>query len=191
MTTEPTKTIGFSNRTRLAITAAALVAVGGIGGAIAVGAMRPSVEMAPIRPVAIHSLVDSDAIITLKGRVDETYGNKFVMTDMSGRALVDTGREGENRQIVSIGQVVTVQGRFEHGFVHASFLIGADGKVVSLRPIGPPHGPGGRHGPDQPRGDHGPDRDAAFPPPPPPPPVGDRAPLPLQAPVAPSPASGK
>lgn len=167
MEAQETKSNRLSKRMRIALAAAALIAVGGAAGAVAVNATRPSIEMAPLAPTSIRSLAESESVVTLKGQTAEIFGNKFIMTDGSGRALVDTGRAGDDKTLVTVGQTVTVQGRFEHGLVHASFLIGADGKVVSLRPMGPPHGPRGPHdqrGPHGPRADEGP-RDAAPPPP--------------------------
>lgn len=81
---------------------------------------------------------------------------------------------------VATGAMVTIQGRFHDGIVHASFLIGADGKVTELG--GPPHGPRGtaHDGPD--RGPEG--RDG---PPPPPPADGSAPPAPAaQSPVTPA-----
>ena len=181
--TAPNKRFNL-RRNRLALAAAGLLVVGGAAGAVTVAATRPSVTMAPATPVAIRSL-QSDGIVTNRGTVAEIYCNKFVMADPTGRALVDLGREGEDSNLVSAGQPVTIQGRFEHGFVHASFLVGAGGKVTALGPVGGPprgpHGPGregpggpggpGRDGPDGPGGPGGP----GAPPPagmtPPPPPV--------------------
>lgn len=154
-----------SNRAMVAM-AAALVALGGGAGAIAMHAGAPTVTMAPAIPVAIHSL-ESGGIVTVKGRVAEIYGNKFIMADSSGRALVDTGPQGE-RALVTVGEDVTVQGRFDRGFVHAAFLVGPDAKVTALEPLDGPHGHerpghhGPRHGPDDDRDDPG-----AMPPPPP------------------------
>jgi hypothetical protein len=165
MNTKTHKNTRLSKRAKLSLGAAALLLVGGAAGAIAVSATRPSIEMAPLNPIAIRSLTDGPPVITVKGRVAEIYGNKFVMADASGKALVDTGRSGEDTHLVTSGGPVTVQGRFDHGFIHASYLIGSDGKVVALRPKGPPHGP---HDEDGPRGDHG--RPGQAPPPPPPPP---------------------
>ena len=128
-----------------ALAAVALLAVGGGAGAIAMQATRPSVSMVPATPVAIRSL-SSSGIVTVKGRVAERYGNKFIMADASGRALVDTGREGDGGGLVTAGEPVTVQGRFDRGFVHAAFLIGLDNKVVALGPLGGPHDGPGRHG---------------------------------------------
>lgn len=154
-------------RGTLAAATFGLLAVGVAAGAGVVAEMRPSVSMAPIVPVAIRSL-SATGIVTVRGKVTEVYGNKFIIADASGRALVDTGREGDERQLVTIGQPVTIQGRFEHGFVHAAFLIGPDRKIVSLGTL---HGPGERHrhaGPrdpqDRPDGPQSPGDGAARPP---------------------------
>lgn len=161
---------GLNRRGNLALAGAGLLALGGATGAVVMAETRPSVSMAPATPVAIRSL-SSTGIVTIRGRVGEIYGNKFIMADASGRALVDTGREGDDRQLVTAGEPVTVQGRFERGFVHAAFLVGPDSKVIALGPLaGPPRtprGPGGPHGP----GPDGPPpprpgaNDAAAPPP--------------------------
>ena len=165
-------------RNRLALAAAGLLVVGGAAGAVTVAATRPSVTMAPATPVAIRSL-QSDGIVTIRGTVAEQYGNKFVMADRTGRALVDLGRGGEGSNLVATGQPVTIQGRFEDGFVHASFLVAAGGKVTALGPVGgpPPHD---RPGPPPPphRGDA-----------PPPSPLGEVGPPPappVAAPAAPT-----
>ena len=165
----------FGRRGKLALAALGLLVLGGAGGAVVVAESRPSISMAPATPVAIRSL-SSSGIVTIRGRVAEIFGNKVIVADASGRALVDLGREGDDRQLVTAGEPVTVQGRFERGFVHAAFLVGPDNKVLALGPLaGPPHGPHGRHGPDG-----GPD----GPPPPPPPPGVDRGPPPPPPPVA-------
>ena len=154
----------------LAIAGAGLLALGGTTGAVVMAQTRPSVSMAPATPVAIRTL-SSSGIVTIRGRVVEVYGNKFVMEDGSGRALVDTGREGDERQLATVNQPVTVQGRFERGFVHAAFLVGPDNKVLALGPLaGPPHGP-----------HDGPDRGPGAPPPPPPGAAIGKAPPPPSA----------
>jgi len=143
-------------RSGFVLAAAALLALGGVTGAAVMAQTRPSVSMAPVKPVAIVSLSSAE-IVTVRGRVAEIYGNKFVLDDGSGRALVETGPEGDRRALVTTGAAVTVQGRFERGSVHAAFLVGPDGKVLALGPLmGPPHG---RH--------DGPDRGPGAPPPPP------------------------
>jgi uncharacterized protein YdeI (BOF family) len=167
-------------RNGLALGGAGLLILGGAAGAVTLAATRPGVEMAPANPIAIRALA-SDSIVTVRGRVAETYGNKFILADATGRALIDAGRENSGSALVSPGQTVTVQGRFDDGFVHASFLVKPDGKVTALGPMGgPPRGPHGR--PD--RG-AGPDA-----PPPPPPPVSSATPATTVAPpttTAPSP----
>lgn len=155
----------IGHRPLLGIAAAALVAVGGGAGALAVGMSRPGVTMAPATPVAIGSLGSDSGIVTVRGRVAEIFGNKFVMADSTGRALIELGREGEDGTLVAIGEPVTVQGRFDRGSLHAAFLVKADGKVTALGPLGgPPHDRHDRHGPAGRDGDHGPaDRDAPPP----------------------------
>ncbi|WP_206366345.1 hypothetical protein [Sphingomonas gei] len=169
---EPTASGKRRPRARLLLAAAGLLAIGGAAGAVIVHAERPSVTMAPMTPVAIRTL-GSSGIVTIRGSVVEIYGNKFILADASGRALVDAGREGEGGGLVTAGEAVTVQGRFDDGVVHAAFLVAPGGKVTALGPLaGPPHDhrrPGGPH-------------DDA--PPPPPPPRGDGP-----APVAPAAAT--
>jgi hypothetical protein len=158
----------LGRRGKIVLSAVALLALGGAAGAVVVARTRPAVTMAPATPVAIRAL-SSAGIVTIRGRVAEIYGNKFIMADSTGRALVDTGREGDERQLVTANEPITVQGRFDRGFVRAAFLVGPDNTVVALGPLGrPPHGPRCR--------DEGPEG-------PPPPPVNGAAPS-----VAPAPA---
>ncbi|TCA28106.1 hypothetical protein E0H70_22210 [Rhizobium leguminosarum bv. viciae] len=122
-----------------AIAAAVALVVGAAGGASAVKMMRPTPEMAPLTPVAISAMPTS-SLVTIKGKVAEIYGNKFVLQDESGKALVETGRAGEDGVLVTQDEAVTVQGRFDDGFVHASYLVRQDGRTEALRPPkGPPH----------------------------------------------------
>lgn len=148
---------GLPRRGKIALIGAGLLALGGAAGAVVMAETRPSISMAPVKTTAIGSLSSTD-IVTIRGQVAEIYGNKFVMADRSGRALVDLGREGDDRQLVKAGQQITVQGRFDRGFIHAAFLVGPDNKVLALGPLaGPSHGPG-RHGPDGPPSPPGDDR---------------------------------
>jgi hypothetical protein len=147
-------------RTGLAAAAAGLLVLGGVGGSLAVAMTRPSVEMAPANPVAIASLA-SGSIVTIRGRVAEVYGNKLIVADASGRALVDTGPAGDQSSLAGVGQAITVQGRFEKGIVRAAFLVGPDGKVTALGPLAP-HEHRGPPPHDRP----GPDADREAPPPP-------------------------
>ncbi len=146
------------------VAGAALLAAGAAGGAGAVGMTRPGIEVAPIRPVAVVSLAQrDDALVTVRGKVAEVYGNSFTLTDGSGKALVDIGRDEIGTDIAR-GQDLLVQGRYRDGQLRASFLVDASGKVRAVGPIrpmghrGPPkpggprgEGPGGmRPGPDAP-----------------------------------------
>jgi hypothetical protein len=82
------------------------------------------------------------ATVEIKGQVAEIFSNKFILQDPSGRALVETGRQGEDGNLVAKDEAVAVRGRFEHGFLHAAFIVHGDGKTVTLDPPhGPPHGP--------------------------------------------------
>jgi uncharacterized protein YdeI (BOF family) len=116
---------------------AVALAVGVAGGAGAMKMVRPTPEMAPLTPVAISTMAAS-SLVTIKGTVSEIYGNKFILQDESGKALIETGPAGEGGGLVTKDEAVTVQGRFDHGFVHASFLVDKDGKTEALRPPGPP-----------------------------------------------------
>lgn len=165
-----TRSTKFRDYARKLLPAVLLLGGGAAAGAVAMTAAQPQVTMAPATPTAIRTL--SDGIVTVRGRAVELFGNKVVLQDASGRALVDLGREGEDDTLVRVGETVTAQGRYEHGFVHAAFLVGADGKVHALGPLGgPPKGPrGGRA--DGPGGRCGP---------PPPPAQGAPAPAPAPA----------
>lgn len=156
--------------------AAILVVAGAAGGAGAVQATRPTIEMAPTVRTPIARLPTSSGVVTVKGRVAEVYGDRFVVQDASGRAMIAAGREA--RGAVGVGQTVMVQGRFDDGQLRASYLVDGSGKVAAVgpqgfRPGGPeghrPHGPG-RDGPPPPPGcapaPSGPGVPGAVPPPP-------------------------
>lgn len=133
----------------LTVGAIAILAVGVAGGAGAMKLTRPAPELAPIAPVAISAMPD-DSLTSIKGKVVEIFGNKFIIQDESGRALVETGREGRGGNLVKKEEVVTVQGRFDDGFLHGSYIVHEDGKTNPLGPAGkPPRGPeGGPRGPE-------------------------------------------
>jgi hypothetical protein len=123
----------------LGIAAFAILAVGAAAGAGAVKLTRPYVELAPMTPVAISAITDW-SLVTVKGRVSEVFGNKFIVQDDSGRALVETGPAGDSGKLVDVNEPVTVQGRFEHGFLHGSYIVRQNGQTVALGPAGgPPH----------------------------------------------------
>lgn len=138
------------------ITTSALVGmllVGAVAGAAIMKVRGHDERQALLPPVAINAMAD-DSLVAVKGKVVEMFGNKFIVTDATGRALVDTGPSGEDKTLVAQDEEVTVQGRFDSGFVRAGMVIHADGRVDELRA---PH----RHGPphdwrDGPRGPDGP-----------------------------------
>lgn len=122
--------------------AAALLAVGIAGGAAGASFMRPEPATfeAGLAGTPITRLAAGERV-ALDGKVVEIFGNKFVVDDGTARALVETGPAGEGGDLVAIGEAVTVQGRFEHGFVHASALRHGDGAIEELAPLPPPpHG---------------------------------------------------
>ncbi len=168
----------FGRRQRLALGAAALVAVGAAGGAGAVALTRPGIEMAPTITTPIAKLGSSDGIVTVKGRVAEVFGDRFVVQDGTGRAMIDAGRNGTGT--VAKGSAVMVQGRYDEGQLRARFLVGPSGRVDEVGPGHRPHGPGKPGGPGRPDGHGGPRGDG----PPPPPPAADANGAPAPAPVA-------
>lgn len=117
--------------------------VGAIAAPLAFGAIGLSLAqtgtsmMTPVEPTAISALKASGSIAA-KGDVAEIYGNKFVMQDGTGKALVETGPQGEGAALVKPGEAVTVQGRFENGFLHAMLITRADGSRVLVGPAGGP-----------------------------------------------------
>ena len=158
----------------LAVAAGALLlaGIGGIAGAQtpppppaagvapppAVSPAQPQAVML-ITPMAIAKLQPSD-VVAVRGSVAEIYGNKFILEDDSGRMLVDLGPRGDERVVVAKGEQVSVQGRFDRGFVAAQVLSRADGRSEAFG--APPPPPPGREA------DRGPGRR------PPPPPLAPR-----------------
>lgn len=150
--------LNMSARQRLGLGGAALLALGAVGGAGAVSLTRPSVEMAPTVATPVARLSGTQGLVTVRGRVAEVYGDRFVVQDGTGRALVAIGRdEGAG---ISRGSPILVQGRFDDGQLRARFLVDGSGQAREVGPGGHRHG--GRHAPP-------PGRDG---PPPPPPPSG-------------------
>src|ERR1700722_19589333 len=115
-------------------------AIGGGVTAATLQARRPSLVM--LTPAPITSMHDWSEV-AVKGQVAEIFGNKFIVQDDSGRALVDTGRSGETANLVAKSETVTVQGRFEHGSIHAQAISHPDGRNDFVGPPGPPPPPGG------------------------------------------------
>jgi uncharacterized protein YdeI (BOF family) len=137
------------------------------GAALGAGGTRLAQNWQPrsvmlLQPAAIDKMAEQSSV-AIKGDVAEVFGNKFVLQDASGRALVDTGPRGESRMVVAKGETVTVQGRFDRGMVRADVLVHADGRNEAFGP--PDHGPRGPNGPKGPKDGPGPRADRGPPPP--------------------------
>lgn len=171
----PTRRHGLLGAVALAILVAGAAA--GAGGVKLAQRFQPQSVML-LQPTPIDKLQPRNPA-AVKGNVAEIFGNKFVLDDGSGRALVDLGPRGENADAVVKGENVTVQGMFDRGVLHARLVAHADGRNEAFGPPGPPP-------PPPPLGPRGPRADAAPPPPPagapapaadaPPPPPGPRTP---------------
>ncbi len=175
-------------RSLLAGVALAVLAVGAAAGA---GGVKLAQRWQPqdvmlLQPGAISKLQDGNPA-AVKGTVTEIFGNKFILDDGSGRALVDLGPRGENADAVVKGETVTVQGMFDRGIVRAQIVSHADGRAQAFGPPPPPppHPGGPRHaGPDAPPP---PPPPPGASPPPPPPPGSPPPPPPAGAPLPPGP----
>ncbi|MFK3888406.1 hypothetical protein [Sphingomonas sp. NPDC079357] len=182
----------LSRGQRVALGAAALLAMGAAGGAGAVQLTRPSVEMAPTVPTAIAKLPATSGIVTVRGRVAGVYGTRFLVEDASGRTLVDAGR---GAGMLTKGAPVLVQGRFDDGQLRARFLADQGGvrEVGAPPPPPPPPAPGAGAPPPPPGAGAPPPPPGAGAPPPPPPGAGAPPPPPAPgagAPLAPPTGAG-
>ena len=154
---------------RSAMGAGALIAVLVAGAALGAGGTRMAQNWQPqsvmlLQPAPIDKMTDASPV-AVRGEVAEIFGNKFVMQDPSGRTLVDTGPRGEDRAVVTKGETITVQGRFDRGIIRAEIVAHADGRNEAF---GPPHGPKGPKGPKGGPKEDGPGARADRGPPPPP-----------------------
>ena len=139
---------------RCLVAYAALVGAFAVGGVVTASILqnrRPTLTM--LAPAPITAMHERSAV-AVKGQVAEVFGNKFIIEDESGRALVETGRTSEGGELVAKSETVTVQGRFEQGFIHARVISHGDGRNDVVGPAGPPHG-GRRGGPLASRGPAG------------------------------------
>ena len=115
---------------------AALLVAFAIGGGVTAAALqvrRPAIVMLTARAHHVHARLERSR--------GERSGRR--VQDDSGRALVDTGRSGETGNLVAKSETVTVQGRFEHGSIHAQAISHPDGRNDFVGPLGPPPPPGG------------------------------------------------
>jgi uncharacterized protein YdeI (BOF family) len=143
------------------------IAVLAVGAAAGAGGTRLAQRWQPqgvmlLQPVSIAAMQDGTPV-AVKGNVAEIFGNKFIVQDDSGRALVDLGPRGESGDAVAKDETVTVQGRFDRGAIHAQIVSHADGRSEAFGPPRPPHPD---RGPPGLRAERGPDRGPPLPPPP-------------------------
>ncbi|WP_312798088.1 hypothetical protein [Tianweitania sp.] len=135
-----------SGRTKAALAGIGLLVLGLAGGAGVTAALSPNDSTVLMKPVAVNTLEDGTQA-AIKGTVGDVFGNKFVLADQSGRALIDSGWRGEGGDLVKPGETVTVQGRFDRGSLRGEVLVRADGAAQSLKPPKPgPRGWGERLG---------------------------------------------
>jgi hypothetical protein len=139
----------------LALAGIATFAAGGGVGANVTHAIEPVEAMAPAAPVRVAALANAarpwfgEPVVTVRGRVADIYGDRFLLDDGSGRALVELGRD-RGVSPVARNQIVIVQGRFQDGLVRADYLVGPDGRVAALdRHHGPHGGPRDHRGRDE------------------------------------------
>lgn len=115
----------------------ALLGVGVVAGASATRLMVRHEAQPLMPPIAISAMTDGN-VAAIKGKVTDVFGNKFVVEDATGRTLVETGRAGKGGSLVTRDDILTVQGRFDNGFMRGSMIVHADGRTDILRgPDGP------------------------------------------------------
>ncbi|RIY00780.1 hypothetical protein D3218_10230 [Aureimonas flava] len=166
MTTHSSRSL----KRRLGIAALVLPLLAGSTLAFAQGAPAGAPAGAPPAPrsATVGELRDMNDL-RLEGKVAEVFGNRFVLEDATGRALVELGPRGARGDLVKVGDTVSVDGRFERGQVDARSISVGGGERVALERPRPerdgPRGPGRGPGRDGPR--HGPRGEDGPPPPPP------------------------
>ena len=171
-TSEPRALPPRRHLSRRAIGGGILLAVLVAGAAVGAGGTHLAERWQPqrvmlLQPGPIDQMKDATPV-AVKGDVAEIFGNKFIVQDGSGRALVDTGPRGDRAPPAVKGETLTVQGRFDHGVLHAEIVSHADGRNEAFGPPPGQKGPKGpKGGPKEGPGDRadrgppaGPDRDA-------------------------------
>ena len=151
-----------SKRLKRAGIVVAVLAFGAVGGAGIYHVFEKShaqsillLQPAPIAQIA------GPGPVAVKGQVAEVFGNKFIIQDHSGRMLVDTGHHREGQNLVAKGEMITIQGDFDDGFIHASVMTRANGTTVALGSPRHHHHERGDDRPD-PRADREPGRDSGL-----------------------------
>ena len=125
---------------RVPMIAAVLVGLALGAGATAIAQKGRAVTYVALSPAPISAMKPWSSV-AVEGEIADVFGNKFVVQDRSGRALVETGRGGEGRELVVKNETVAVQGRFDRGFIHAISIRHSDGRTDTLDPPPLPPGP--------------------------------------------------
>eukprot|EP01035_Chromulina_nebulosa_P067044 gene67044-91822_t len=94
----------MSGRATLGLGGAALLALGALGGGAVAHMTRPAVEMAPANAVAISSLAQRQGIVTVKGKVAEVYGDRFVIARHRPSSSGWTNRQMTSQRLAELGQ---------------------------------------------------------------------------------------
>ena len=123
--------------TPVALAVALLAAAAAGAGGTVLAHRGPTMAYIALAPEPVSAMKDG-AMVALQGEVAERFGNKFVLQDGSGRALIETGPRGAGGRLVAQNEPVTIQGRFVDGFVHAVSIRHADGHTDELDPPPPP-----------------------------------------------------
>ncbi|MDG5487753.1 hypothetical protein NYR55_03820 [Sphingomonas sp. BGYR3] len=125
-----------------------LMLVGGAAGAAATHALQPIAVMAPAKPIAISSLPSlasatfNPAIVAVKGRIAEVYGESFILEDGSGRLLI--AQRKAQGFAPTVGQTVTVQGQMDGTMLRPMFIADTQGRAYATGRMGGRHGDRGR-----------------------------------------------
>jgi hypothetical protein len=119
-----------------------------IGAALALPALAQETRIGDLSP---------SGAVTIKGKVTDVFGNKFVVEDGSGRVLVETGPHWHHQIDVRKGEEVTVTGRPEAGGSFDAFTLkqGDRAAIEIRRPDGPPPWAGRGRGERDARGQRG------------------------------------
>lgn len=124
----------------MGLAAAALVVGAGLGAVALDTVQGPRIDASALMAPAPIVQMAAWSTVAVKGQVVEIFGNKFILQDATGRTLVETGPAGEGGDLVARDETVTVQGRFDDGFIHSTLVVHADGRTDAVGPRGGPRG---------------------------------------------------
>jgi uncharacterized protein YdeI (BOF family) len=88
--------------------------------------------------VGIGQLASTDNVV-IDGTVEQVFGNKFLLKDNTGVALVDTGPRSHATRTFVVGERLKVRGKLDNSEFEARQITRADGAMETIRPDrGPP-----------------------------------------------------